>query len=236
MDSWLENLASRWNGWGLALYCLIVFSFACLLCGAVGIERERHGYAAGLRTHILVGLGSCIFTIVSEFAFASSDQSFDPGRIAAQVVPGIGFIGAGAILQNGLSIKGLTTAATLWISAAIGMATGAGLVIEAAIGTAFALAILILLKFLEGRRKGGKRTVRLAYVIPRGEMSLGKVTAILDRLGLNIKDVDIGSCYHEGAKCSKIVVTFRIKDFDQVNQVMDEIMKDVAPLAMETVK
>ena len=236
MDTWLKDLVDRWNGWGLAVYCLIIFTFACILCGAVGLERERHGYAAGLRTHILVGLGSCVFTIVSEFAFANSDQSFDPGRIAAQVVPGIGFIGAGAILQNGLSIKGLTTAATLWISAAIGMATGAGLVIEAAIGTAFALTILILLKFFEGWRKGGKRTVRLAYVIPRGDMSLGKVTAILDRFGLNIKDVDIGTCYHDGTKCSKIVVTFQVKDMKQVNEVMDEIMKDIAPLAMENIK
>lgn len=93
---------------------------AALLSFIIGSERERRGRNAGLRTHMLVGIGSCLFTILSAKAFGSGD----PGRIAAQVVAGIGFLGAGAILKDSGSIHGLTTAASIWATAAIGMAVG----------------------------------------------------------------------------------------------------------------
>ena len=111
---------------------LLRLALAALLGGAVGIERELREREAGLRTHLLVALGSALFTIVSAYGFHAFLQSgasvvrADPTRIAAQIVTGIGFLGAGAIIRQGLSIRGLTTAATLWVVAAIGMASGAG--------------------------------------------------------------------------------------------------------------
>jgi putative Mg2+ transporter-C (MgtC) family protein len=102
------------------------------LGAAIGIEREIRDREAGTRTHLLVALGSCLFTVVSAYGFhaflASGDNVIraDPTRIAAQIVTGIGFLGAGAIIREGLSIRGLTTAGSLWVSAAIGMAAGAG--------------------------------------------------------------------------------------------------------------
>ncbi len=96
------------------------------VCGAaIGAEREITDQTAGLRTHILVCMGSAIFTIVGVFGFAG--HSVDPSRVAAQIVTGIGFLGAGAILRDGGSIHGLTTAASIWVTAAVGMAVGAGL-------------------------------------------------------------------------------------------------------------
>src|SRR5262245_49935175 len=102
------------------------------LGAAVGFERELRDREAGMRTHLLVALGSCLFTLVSAYGFqeflASGDAVVraDPARIAAQIVTGIGFLGAGAIIREGLSVRGLTTAGSLWVVAAIGMAVGAG--------------------------------------------------------------------------------------------------------------
>ncbi|HBR85772.1 MAG TPA: methyltransferase, partial [Firmicutes bacterium] len=201
----------------------------------IGLEREIHGYAAGLRTHMLVGVGAALFTIVSEFAFKDSGMNSDPARIAAQVVPGIGFIGAGAIIQNGVSVKGLTTATTLWISAAIGMCAGSGLVFVAIIATAVAIIVLVGLKSVENRF-GGKKVVRLAYVVPKGSMTLGKVTRILDDMQVLIKDVEIGSCRFNNDRCTRIVLTIKSTDKLDVLKIMDEITGAITPLALEQIK
>jgi len=114
------------------LDALLRLAVAAALGGAVGIEREIRDREAGVRTHLLVALGSALFTIVSAYGFheflTSGDNVVraDPTRIAAQIVTGIGFLGAGAILREGLSVRGLTTAGSLWVVAAIGMAAGAG--------------------------------------------------------------------------------------------------------------
>lgn len=118
-----------------------------LLGAAIGFERELHRQPAGFRTHALVALGSALFTIISAYGFAGS--TVDPTRIAAQIVSGIGFIGAGTILQHRGNIRGLTTAASLWAVAAIGMAAGAGLLAMAVIGAALILVVLSLLDNVE---------------------------------------------------------------------------------------
>jgi putative Mg2+ transporter-C (MgtC) family protein len=123
-------------------------TLAAVLGGAIGFERELRDREAGLRTHLLVCLGSALFTIVSAYGFreflTSGDQVIraDPTRIAAQIVTGIGFLGAGAIIRQGLSVRGLTTAATLWVSAAIGIAAGAGYYSGAVLGTVVTLIAL----------------------------------------------------------------------------------------------
>lgn len=104
---------------------------ASLLGAAIGLERELHAHPAGMRTHLLVSLGSAAFTVLSIFFFEApaapnGTLPTDPSRIAAQIVSGIGFLGAGAILKYGSSVRGLTTAASLWATAAVGMAAGAG--------------------------------------------------------------------------------------------------------------
>ena len=121
---------------------------AGLVLGAIiGFERELHRQPAGFRTHSLVALGAALFTIVSAYGF--SGPTVDPTRIAAQIVSGIGFIGAGTILQYRGSIRGLTTAASLWAVAAIGTAAGAGLLVMAIIGTILILVVLAVLDRIE---------------------------------------------------------------------------------------
>jgi putative Mg2+ transporter-C (MgtC) family protein len=127
-----------------------------VLGAAIGFEREMHRQPAGFRTHSLVALGSALFTIISAYGFAGS--IVDPTRIAAQIVSGIGFIGAGTILQHRGNIRGLTTAASLWAVAAIGMAAGAGLLALALVGT---LLILVVLSLLDNVEDFVRRRLRL---------------------------------------------------------------------------
>jgi putative Mg2+ transporter-C (MgtC) family protein len=123
-------------------------ALAAALGAVLGLERELREREAGLRTHLLVSVGSALFTIVSAYGFREFLTSganvvrADPTRIAAQIVTGIGFLGAGAIIRQGVAVRGLTTAATLWVVAAIGMAAGAGYYSAAVITTAVALAAL----------------------------------------------------------------------------------------------
>jgi len=129
---------------------IIRLAIAALLGGILGLEREIHGRPAGLRTHLLVSLGAAAFMIMSPLV-AGMNPNFpgDPGRIAAQIVTGIGFLGAGAIVKEGVSIRGLTTAACLWVAAAIGMACGAALYAEAILISIMAIFALVLLPYAE---------------------------------------------------------------------------------------
>ncbi|MDY0211613.1 MAG: MgtC/SapB family protein [Desulfuromonadaceae bacterium] len=132
---------------------LIKLLLAFIAGGLIGIEREKHGRPAGLRTHVLVCTGACLMMIISESIFAryghlsaTSIARIDPGRIGAQIVTGIGFLGAGVILKEGVNVRGLTTAACLWYVAGVGMAFGFGLIGIGICSTALAFAALFGLK------------------------------------------------------------------------------------------
>ena len=117
---------------------LLLLGWAFVLSVIIGLERERRAKSAGLRTHTLVGLGSALFTLVSAYGFVGvvgSDVVLDPSRIAAQIVSGVGFLGAGVIFVRQNVVAGLTTAASIWVTAAVGMACGAGMPVLAAIAT-----------------------------------------------------------------------------------------------------
>ena len=134
---------------------LLRLGLALLLGAVIGLERESTEHAAGLRTQALVALGSSLFTIISAFGFLGflsiPHIQIDPTRIASYIVAGIGFLGAGSIFmaRNEDRVRGLTTAASVWLVAAIGMACGAGLLLEATAATIFALIVLVLLRFVE---------------------------------------------------------------------------------------
>jgi putative Mg2+ transporter-C (MgtC) family protein len=146
---------------------------AAVLGGAVGLEREVRDQPAGFRTHMLVALGSCLFTLISAYGFgailADDPQArFDPTRIAAQIVTGIGFLGAGAILRSGMSVRGLTTAASLWVVAAIGLAVGAGAYVLASATTAITLLALLVLRPVRGWLVRELKQEREEFVIEAG--------------------------------------------------------------------
>lgn len=137
-------------------------ALSALMTAAIGIEREIHRRAAGLRTHILVGLGSTLFMMTSISVALSYGEASgaDPSRIAAGVVTGIGFLGAGAIIRFGAAVRGLTTAASIWVAASIGLAVGAGLYWAASLTTLISVIVLVLSRIeerMELKNKWGYR-------------------------------------------------------------------------------
>jgi putative Mg2+ transporter-C (MgtC) family protein len=167
---------------------LLRVGLAAVLGGAIGFERELREREAGLRTHLLVSVGAALFTMVSAYAWTdwrfSTEEGlvFDPTRIAAQIVTGIGFLGAGAIIRQGFSIRGLTTAATLWVVAAIGMSTGAGYYAAAVITTVLVLVSLWPLRLVAFRISGRFRPEegRLAIELPAGASAASVLGAVED--------------------------------------------------------
>ena len=167
---------SRWtaNGTEAALIgngeMVARLAMAALFGSVIGLERERLLWAAGLRTHMLVCVGSCLIMLVSAFGFAdvlgAEHVVLDPSRIAAQVVSGIGFLGAGTILLRGEVVKGLTTAASLWGVAAIGLAIGSGLYVPALAATALIVGILAGVKPFEERGRDRRRAQTLRLTLP----------------------------------------------------------------------
>ena len=171
-------LASSISNWEV----LLRLSVAAVLGGAVGLERELRERQAGLRTHLVVCVGAALFTLVSAYGFTG--PRVDPTRIAAQIVSGIGFLGAGAIIRQGLSVRGLTTAATLWLVAAIGMASGAGYYPAAILATAGAILTLGPLRVIAFRltRRFRPETERLLVEVPAGGSPAPVIEAV-ERFG-----------------------------------------------------
>src|SRR5277367_3842722 len=138
----------------------------------IGFERERLLWAAGIRTHMLVCVGSCLIMIVSQYGFSNiltqQNVVLDPSRIAAQVVSGIGFLGAGAILARGEIVKGLTTAASIWTVAAVGLAVGGGLYLAASASTVIILIILAGIKPLEEAYRSRNQSCQLKIEVESG--------------------------------------------------------------------
>jgi putative Mg2+ transporter-C (MgtC) family protein len=179
---------------------------AALLGGLIGLERDVHGRAAGLRTHLLVSMGASIFMILSHLTAGEThgQQMADPARIAAQIVTGIGFLGAGVIIKAGITVRGLTTAACLWMAAAVGMAAGGGYHLIALVSTAVALFSLIGLKAAERfYRKDSYRT--LSVVTPIGVESSDIVERV-KRKGLTILNCDIERDYDAGLTVTRLSI------------------------------
>ena len=169
---------------------LVRLLVAAALGAGIGLEREIHGHPAGMRTHLLVALGSSLFTVLSIHGFGSGDPRLtDPSRVAAQVVSGIGFLGAGAILKEGASIRGLTTAASLWAAAAVGMAAGVGDHLVALGATVIVLLSLSPLNAVAKRFESrGKHRSYVHVELSRLE-SLGDVSRLLAGNGHEIVGV-----------------------------------------------
>lgn len=186
---------------------LIRILIASILGGLIGLERDMHGRAAGLRTHLLVSMGAAVFTILSEIIARNSNATgfqADPGRIAAQIVTGIGFLGAGVILKEGANIRGLTTAACLWSVAAIGTATGYGYFEIAIFATALALVSLEFLKLTE--RLYAKDTYRVLSIYTPLEVSASQLIGIVQGKKLKVINCDIEKNYETGTSVVRLSI------------------------------
>lgn len=164
------------------VYGVGALAISALLCSLLGLERRYHLKDAGVKTHALVGVGACLFTIVSMFGFhthALPGAPIDPSRLAAQIISGIGFLGAGLIFVNNDTVKGLTTAATVWVCAAIGVACGVGMVFLACVTVFLHFVLVFIVGPLVERIPSGRPNERLVieYEAEKGVMRRILLTA-----------------------------------------------------------
>lgn len=199
---------------------------ASALGALIGLEREIHGRTAGFRTHLLVSLGAALFVVVSiNFHFAYGNFSgagpvgVDPGRVAAQVVTGIGFLGAGAIIHEKTSVRGLTTAACLWIAAAIGVACGSGLYLLSVVVTCIAIVSLVALKKIEAGLSRDNYAM-LTIETERLEGQLEKITTMVESRGFKLMPVGM-ECRADGSLLYEFQVKMhhRIMSSEEIDQI-----------------
>lgn len=201
---------------------------AALLGSIIGWERERRHWAAGLRTHMMVGLGSALVMLVSTYGFndvvGKPGVGFDPSRVAAQVVSGIGFLGAGTIffMRNEV-VKGLTTAAGLWTVAGIGLAAGGGLYIEAVSTTFIALIILAVFKPFENRFFKKNRYTSIRMVLEQKQVDFEAIEDVLKTK--NIPYTEISLVAGDGNNEIKITIQKQFNQQEAVITVAADLQK-----------
>jgi putative Mg2+ transporter-C (MgtC) family protein len=191
---------------------LLRMAVGTLLSGIIGFERDLHGRPAGLRTHMIVGLASSVFMVVSTHFiyfqhYAKEDLvAADPSRIAASVVTGIGFLAGGAILRTGLSVQGLTTAAGLWLVAAIGLCAGGGMYVESVACTAIGIGALTVLRRFEDK---DDRFVRRKISLSFGETAppVSTVLGELEALGAQVSHTE----YEKHVEEKRTAVSFHVR-------------------------
>lgn len=228
MDEAIISIAELNNWWGIAVYTLITIVCATLFSAVIGFEREFHGHAAGLRTHILVAIGSSLIMTISIYGFRHFvGGTRDPARLAAQVVSGIGFLGAGTIMQTGTDIRGLTTAATLWFCGGIGLACGCGFILEALIATLVAFIMLVILRHLEKRTS--KRYPKVVMVVDGETPILREALASADKYGLSIKDISSQIIKYRQKDCLKITITLAMAAQSSLTAYSDDLRGAVSP-------
>ncbi|MEZ5421520.1 MAG: MgtC/SapB family protein [Pyrinomonadaceae bacterium] len=204
---------------------LIRLLLAALLGSVVGLERERLEEVAGLRTHMLVAVGAAIFMLVSAFGFndilGHPNVVLDPSRVAAQVVSGIGFLGAGTIIMRRTIVHGLTTAASLWAVAAIGLAVGGGLYFGAVAASAVVLIILVVIKPIERRYFVHRRPRTLTLRIDRHAFSLPALESAVESANLRMQSI----LFQPGESDDEETVALTVDRAatSKVNSLMDDL-------------
>ena len=201
MDAWIDTQLS----FSVELLILFRIVFSALLGFILGFERELFKRSAGLRTHILVCIASCLIMLVSIYGFDSGD----PARLAAQAVSGIGFLGAGAIIKGDKGITGITTAATIWMSAMIGLASGNGFYFGALLTTISSLVILTALRRLEHRLTFSRKyKARVLLVVKQQENVMSEIRGYLKENNLLVSDIDSKIVSVNKNEAIKINITF----------------------------
>ena len=190
----------------------------------IGFEREKHHQAAGVRTHMALALGASLVMLLSIFIptiFYPDAPESDPGRLAAQVISGIGFLGAGAIFRFGFDVRGLTTAASIWTTSGIGLAFGAGFYWLGVIGTAFLIIVLQVFEFVENFMVA-KRYIRFLHVTFRSDQyEANKVINRIKQTKLEIRQVSLKENVEE--KTTELIVNCRISDDFSIRELFDNI-------------
>jgi len=177
-----------------------------VLSAIIGVERERLDRPAGLRTHVLVGVGACLLMLLSVAVASEAYERADPGRIASQVVVGMGFLGAGTIIRHGNVVKGLTTAASLWTTSAIGLTVGFGWYVIALAVTGGVFATLTVVRVIEHRLLPRDGYAALMVSFRADDVDVGAMVATLSKLSVELSSIELGRATDEPERAAAVVV------------------------------
>ncbi|GAA0503261.1 MgtC/SapB family protein [Salinibacillus aidingensis] len=200
---------------------------AATLCGVIGFEREIKNHSAGFRTHILVGVSACLMMLLSLYGFDQyldnfENIRFDPARIPSYVISGIGFLGAGTIMVHGMTIRGLTTAASIWTVAGLGLVIGAGMYGPALLTTFVVLLSLIFLNQFENRLAKNKKSDRKIRLILNRDAKLNDLLKVFDDFQLRVKRVEVN--HQDNDERYLLVEIDKGQDFER-NDLLDHLTK-----------
>ena len=224
MNGFIDTFIDSHLSFSFELIILVRLILAVIFGGLIGYEREHTGRPAGLRTHILVSLGAAVIMCVSMYGFEGND----PARLAAQVISGIGFLGAGAIIQGSKGIKGLTTAATLWMSAMIGLAVGNGFYFGSLLATLISLVVLIWFRKLEF--KINRSRSRVFALIEWQDNLMEGILQYIQECKLEIIDIESRQTSIKDKEYLRLLITFE-KDspMKEMNELVNKIQMEYNP-------
>lgn len=231
IDGWIvKYFESGFNGlvnemFSISILILISVIAAILFSAVIGYEREKNGHPAGLRTHLLIGLGSALIMIISIYAAPGTYQTRDPMRLAAAGVTGIGFLGAGSIIQNGFSIKGLTSAASIWMTMALGMCAGCGYFIIGAVVTLLAYVFLTVFQKIE--IKATSKSAVLLVVAKLDEDAVNKIVTVCGNMNVKITELTTELVKINDSAFNRIIFKASGNKKGIINQLLTEINKEV---------
>jgi len=204
----------------VALKLLIALGFGAL----IGLERELHRKTAGLRTHMLVCLSTCLLMILSVKSAKDLGGNADPTRIAAGVITGIGFLGAGSIIRHGASVQGLTTAASIWTAASVGLTTGAGYYLAAAIVVALTLFTLYMVERVDARLEIHKRRTNMLVTAKSGPGMISRLDSAFSDLGVDVGQFSVSLADHHGGQVVLDIQVMEMGKHDR-SEVVDRILQ-----------
>lgn len=224
VDKIIIDFLNSLGPWGNFALIAISLVLTILLVGIIGFEREYRGHNAGLRTHVLVALGSAIIMVVSMYSIGYG-ANMETMRLAATVCTGIGFLGAGVIIQTGTTVKGLTTAATLWMSMSIGLACGSGNFMIAILGTL--LAVICLVAFIPLEKLANKRNPIIYVSVPVNSSPVKEILTIATKYGITVNNFESFITSYDGQDAIRMVIKINKIKKPELTDFVDEIQRKI---------
>lgn len=233
LDTIIINYFNSLGWWGNLILIVLSLVLATAFGGIIGYQREINGHSAGFRTHILISLGSALIMVLSIYG-VPGEATRDPMRLAAAGVTGISFLGAGCIIKNGVNVKGLTTAASIWVTMAIGMSCGAGYFVISAITTI--ITIICLVSFQKLEEWASKRNSNIMILVKPDLPVMSKLVELLEKYEISYKGFDSSLAEIGDGQVLRIVFRCYKSDKADLYKFIEEFKETVNPISIEILK
>ncbi|MCD8209900.1 MAG: MgtC/SapB family protein [Coprobacillus sp.] len=233
LDSIIVNFFNDLGWWGNLILIFLSLILATIFGGIIGLQREMNGHSAGFRTHVLISLACALIMVISIYGISLTADR-DPMRLAAAGVTGAGFLGAGCIIKNGATIKGLTTSATIWLVTAIGLCCGAGMFTIALITTIISMIVLVLFNRVDDW--AGRRNNHVVVLASLEQPVLNDILSYLEKYHITYRELDSNFTEHNGEKVIRVQFTCVGKQRAELEKFVEDFKEEVKPIDISLMK